>query len=422
MKTETLKIPANEYYNPVSYPWGFSMAGSIRCAKRGCGRPRNSLICPQCGHPTVYISLYWKGKHYNYWRDKDGNPLVDYRKAISILSAIRLEINDNKFNPVDWTSSKLKERKFENKVLEWLTLKTEEAEANELSFETIKNYKGYTHNFYIPFFNGWDAREIRFEQLEGFKDSLRGNIKIKTRRNILNGLHAFFAWLKRKGTITEIPAWPQIEGDDSEVRTAIDYDVQVEGLNKIPDGHRDVIEFGFETGLRPGETCALKLKDIDVKGQSALIQRTWSGSRLRETTKGKNKKPIPLSDRAFEIALNHIKSRYSELSLQEILLRHRDEFLFINPDTGKCYRVKKLNQLWKFSGMEITHYEASRHSFVTQLVENGADIVQVKELARHTNINTTLKYTHLSTRKLRDVVNARSGKVVAIAKRVQNEK
>jgi len=55
----------------------------------------------------------------------------------------------------------------------------------------------------------WNVQEIRFEQLEEFKNSLRGRVTgIKTRRNILNGLHAFFNWMRRKGVITEIPVWP----------------------------------------------------------------------------------------------------------------------------------------------------------------------------------------------------------------------
>jgi len=93
----------------------------------------------------------------------------------------------------------------------------------------------------------------------------------------------------------------------------------MEGLLKIPEEHRDVIEFGFETGLRPGELCALKVKDLDMRGQQALIQRTWSGSKLRETTKGKTKRFIPLSDRAFQIAVKHIPDK------------HPEAFLFVNP-------------------------------------------------------------------------------------------
>lgn len=322
-----------------------------------------------------------------------------------MLSSIRLEINNGKFNPADWTPSKLNERKFKTKIKEWLDHKIEEAEANELSFETIKNYKGYVNNYFLPFFKNWDVREIRLEQLEEFSDSLRSRVtKIKTRRNILNGLHSFFSWLKRRGTIIEMPIWPIVKGNNSSVRTALDFDVQQFGLSRMPEEHRDIFEFGFETGLRPGETCALQVGDIDLKNRKALIQRTWSGAHLRETTKGGEKKYIPLSKRAYEIAQKNCKSKLPSV------------FLFTYK--RKPYRPKRLNNLWKQHSelAGITHYDASRHSFCTQIIQSGANVFDAQELMRHKDIRSTRKYYHSATKRLQDIVDRRS-KVLAL----QNE-
>lgn len=385
------------------------MAGSILCAKRGCGAARNELICPKCGYPTVYIDLYWKSKRYYFRKDKDGKPFVDYRTARDFLSAMHVEMNRGRFNPADWISQKFEECRFENKIKEWIAQKSEEAAGGELSFETIKDYKGYAEN-HFHFLKGWDVREIRFEQLENFKDRLPKKLKIKTRRNVLNGLHAFFSWLKRKGTIQDIPAWPVIKGNDSDTRTAIDYDTQIYALEKIPEQHRDVIEFGFETGLRPGETCAVQIRDFE--SGVLIVQRTWSGSRLRETTKGGNKERVPLSQRASELFMKHSKGKFP------------NAFLFINPETNQAYRPKKLNQLWRaFTGIDITHYEASRHSFCTQIIEN-ADVFSAQRLMRHKNLTSTKAYHHASIKRLEDIVNNR-GRIVAlesVSKRIQSEK
>lgn len=40
--------------------------------------------------------------------------------------------------------------------------------------------------------------------------------------------------------------------------------MQLDALEKIPNEHRGPIEFGFETGLMPDKTVALKAVDIDV--------------------------------------------------------------------------------------------------------------------------------------------------------------
>lgn len=40
-------------------------------------------------------------------------------------------------------------------------------------------------------------------------------------------------------------------------------------------------------------------------------------------------------------------------------------------------------------------HAAGRHSHVTGLLRNGATLVEAKELARHTDVRMTMKYTHI---------------------------
>jgi len=137
--------------------------------------------------------------------------------------------------------------------------------------------------------------------------------------NIMNALHAFFTWLYQKGIVKGMPAFPTVKGDDATPRVSLDYDDQQVFLDNVPVAHRDVLEFGFETGLRPGELCALKIFDFDLRVEKGVIQRTLSCGTVRETTKAKNKRPIPLSDRAIELIRTHSEGRFGA------------DYLFINP-------------------------------------------------------------------------------------------
>ena len=197
------------------------------------------------------------------------------------------------------------------------------------------------------------------------------------------------------------PRFPDFGKTESSERFASGYESQQQALQRIPQEHRDIIEFMMETGVRPGEACALEVRDVDFRNMQAIIQRTWSGSKLRETTKGKSKRWIPLSDKAYEILERNVINSL------------KNTFVFINSVTKRGYRQEFIRRVWvKYSKSGVDLYSATRHTFCTQIVEMGASEIEAQGLMGHKDGRSTRRYFHPTNKRQREYVNNR-GKVIA---------
>ncbi|MEW6215751.1 MAG: tyrosine-type recombinase/integrase, partial [Nitrospirota bacterium] len=356
-----------------------TVKGIIVCNK--CSKTLNKAVC-NCGYSLCHVMVYWKRKHRRFYRYTDGEPL-NFPRAIKMLTQINHAINSKTFNPTDWLIDS-KAKRFDNQVMVWLEEIKDEVRAGALAPETLKTYRSYVHNHFNEFFGAYDVREIRYEQISEFKRFLGQRVSINTRKRIMGVLHIFFMWMLRNGIIKEQVVFPKVEGEDI-VRKAVDIQSQEEILKLIPETHRDIFEFGCETGLRPNELCAIKVGDINFSNRIAIIQHGYSGTVFHNNTKGKNKWPIPLSDRAYNIALKNRKDKLPST------------FLFTNPKTGKGYPLHTLDIIWaRHVGRGITKNEVMRHSFVTHLFEMGlpAEIVQV--FSRHRDKSSLRNYVHIN--------------------------
>ncbi len=372
--------------------------GIIICNKcRKVKKDDKKKTC-ECGNDRFYIWLYWKGRHYPIRRDSN-NEILSYREAARILIKINEEIENPKihFNPVEWTEAKIRERKFHVQFEEYRKEKQEEVGNGELSPEHYRHIVSYQKT-YFGFFDDHDIKDIDLEIIADFKKTLKykngteERMKAKSKKNILNALHAFLRWLKRNGKILAVPEFPEVNNKDSIRRTALRREVQTQALQEIPEEHRDPILFMMKTGIRPGECVAILVKSVDLQNRVVWIERARSGSTYVERTKNKEALPVPLNDAALEIALRHTKGKFA------------NDFLFINPRTRNGYSQWYLWDVWKrFSGTGVTLYEATRHSYCSQIVPL-TDKLTAQRLMRHKDSRSTDVYYHAYSEHLLDVV------------------
>lgn len=157
--------------------------------------------------------------------------------------------------------------------------------------------------------------------------------------------------------------------------------------------NKAILEVMYATGARISEVINLELNQIDF--EECII---------RVIGKGKKERIIPLDDVAIEALDNYINNYRPFLIKNETC-----NYVFLNKNGEKISRqmiFKILKNLANKAGItkEISPHTL-RHSFASNLLNNGADLRVIQELLGHENLETTEIYSHLQNKKIKDDYN-----------------
>lgn len=117
--------------------------------------------------------------------------------------------------------------------------------------------------------------------------------------------------------------------------------------------------------------------------------------------KGNKERVIPMG----EVLTGKIEAYMAEK--RKVFEKFDPEYLFVNSKGGRLnvqyvYREVK-RQLADYRNVAKKSPHLMRHTFATQLANNGADLNAVKELLGHASLAATQVYTHNTIEKLKDV-------------------
>lgn len=152
---------------------------------------------------------------------------------------------------------------------------------------------------------------------------------------------------------------------------------------------RLVIELLYQTGMRRAELIGLKMKDIDeARGQ---IQVFGKGGKMRL---------VPLNDSLLKYLRHYfeLKNNKFVLPVENVLSLESGKALY----PQYVYRTVK-RYLAVVTTLDKKSPHVLRHTFASQLLNNGADLMAIKELLGHQSLAATQVYTHLNIERLKDV-------------------
>lgn len=264
---------------------------------------------------------------------------------------------------------------------------------------TITSYKKDTYD-YLEFLkkNNIDIKNSNYKIVEEYSKYLyKKKLSKRSIARKYSSIRTFYNYLEKKN-ILENNIFNLLENPKKEEKlprfiNEYELDKMFEIPDNSPKGQRDrlILEILYGTGVRVSELVNIKINDIDFNNNSIKVR--GKGNKDRYVFYGKYCK---------EAINNYIKNgRISLLNGQTC------DYLLLNR-FGKNISVvsirKILNEIINKCSLDIKiSPHVLRHTFATHLLNEGADIMHVKELLGHSSLSTTSIYTHVTNEKIKEV-------------------
>lgn len=276
------------------------------------------------------------------------------------------------------------------------------------SLKTVENYDRYLTRFF-EFAKVSRPSDITHDIVRRFRLDLNrsagrkikgqaaGTMKKRTQNYYLIALRSFLRFLMKR----EIPS---LTPDAIELAKVGDRDIDTlsgqellrileatEGADLQSLRDRAILEMLFSTGLRVSELCSLN-RDIDldkdemsVRGKGDKVRVVFLSPDAKKAVRAYLAKRSDMEEPLFISLSTNISidgsARLTPRSIERIAKQY----------ATKAGVTKKVTP------------HVLRHSFATNLLENGADLRSVQMLLGHANIATTQIYTHITDKHLKEV-------------------
>lgn len=292
---------------------------------------------------------------------------------------------------------------------------------------TIRNYDHYLHRFadYAKNEGVTEPEDIDAEMIRQYRlfinrlrDEKGKQLKLATQNYHITALRSWLRYLSKRDyqvvppdkiELAKTPAREVSFLEVTELKRLIQATSQEEDeLTRMRD--QALLETLFSTGLRVSELAALKRDSINLKTHEFPVRGKGDKVRL-----------VFLSDRAVESLKNYLSKR-SDNSKALFVRNDRAGSSVdaeIDSQSGKGLGLtprsiqRLIKKYAKIAGiMKPITPHTIRHSFATDLLQNGADIRSVQTLLGHSSITTTQIYTHITNQRLKEIHEKYHGKAV----------
>lgn len=149
--------------------------------------------------------------------------------------------------------------------------------------------------------------------------------------------------------------------------------------------NKAIFEVLYGCSLRVSELCGLQFNDVNLNNNS-----------VRVLGKGSKYRIVPIGNKSIQILQEYIQLRKKTTGKDPFFIKENGTGI----DRWFVYKLVK-KYLSKVTDISKRSPHILRHSSATHMLNEGADLMAVKEILGHENLSTTQIYTHVSIENLK---------------------
>jgi integrase/recombinase XerD len=334
-----------------------------------------------------------EGSHYDSVNRKWTIPLGEnYERLCKSAKSYAFEINTSTIEKGTKSNHLKKSPRQQEKVTvlseeEIILLQKFERELNfrNRSKRTEASYLDYIKRF-IRHFQGRNFQEISNLEIQEYLNDiiLRMGYSYSTLNIHISAIRSFYNLVYRvRLENIDIPR-PKAAKELPKVLSMEELQRMIErSMNKK---HKLIITLLYSTGMRRAEILSVKVTDIDMA----------SGT-IRIHGKGNKQRTAYISKNLHKLLIDYLKA-------------YTPNDYLLEGQTGQQYSGTSIEKVIKKSATRagitkrVTPHML-RHSFATHLITKGAALPYVQKLLGHSNVKTTMIYTHIADNDLKNLPN-----------------
>jgi len=254
---------------------------------------------------------------------------------------------------------------------------------------TIKSY--LKSNVELIRFSKKEPIDVTGEDIKNYLYYLSNekNYKSTTLDVVINGLKFYYSQILKKKFIYEVER-PRKNKYLPTVLNKSEIKAIVKSIDNLK--HKTMILLIYSGGLRVSEASTMRVQDVDFERETVTIKNS------------KNRK-----DRVTLLAATLVKTLKKYLELYE-----PKYWLFEGQNRTSHISIRSIQKVFELAKKKAgvikeTGIHGLRHSFATNLLEEGTDIRYIQDLLGHASPKTTMIYTHVCTKKLTNIKSPLDG-------------